>query len=100
MWNVVASSKYLEHKYAKDNLHRHYANIYDINVNYKHKKPRTIANIPSGQGSFLLGVEKDAKQKNFRRSFIKKENTKLINKINEINSKNGRLSVKKLNPGQ
>lgn len=50
------------------------------------------------KGTFLLGVEKDAKQKNLRRSFVKKENQKLISKLNEISTKEGRLSKHKLDP--
>ena len=100
MWNIVASSKYLEHKYNKDNLHRHYANLYDIGVNYHVPRRKPVPNVPDKKGRFLIEVEKDAKQKNFRKAFIKNENKKLINKINEINTKNGRLSKKRLDPAQ
>jgi hypothetical protein len=70
--------------------------LYDIDINYHRRQP--IPNVPNGKGTFLLGVEKDAKQRNLRRSFVKKENKKLINKLNEISTKDGRLNKGRLDP--
>lgn len=95
MWNQKASSEYLEHKYHKQNLHRHYSNLYDIGVNYHKRKP--VPNVRSSKGTFQLGVEKDAKQKNLRRDFIKLENKKMLDKINEIFSKQGHYNKNKVN---
>lgn len=74
MWNLIASSKYLEHKYQKDSLHHHYSNLYDIDINYHRRNP--VQNTPSKDGKFLLGIEKDCKQKNIRRKEISLENAK------------------------
>ena len=74
MWNKIASSKYLQSKYALDNLEKHYSNLYDIEVTYQKRRPQVTK--PVRPGAFILSVEKDKKQKLLRRMEINNQNKK------------------------
>ena len=76
MWSLISSSKYLQFKYYRDDLARHYKSMHDVDVNYYNPRLKPIDNVPSNKGQFLLGVEKDKKPKAFRRAYILSENQK------------------------
>ena len=74
----------MQTKYYKDNLANHYQNLYDIDVNYYKTRHKPVPNVPTRKGRFLIRVEKDAKQKNFRRAFLTQENNKLIKTLRDM----------------